>query len=1296
MYAVVRPALRSGSTATPLIQILRCRRYPSPLNLRLRSRSFHATRSLTQTPNAPPSANNASADESDVVKNDSAKAATEEAGEQTDAGVAAEDLEVIAQKLQRSREMTRRYTAALRRTQRKNRVQDMPPIHIPEWFLKTRVALREDCPQDVEQEKTVSLTITHTESGKHATCSLPFWSYARGVSNISEMVQAMWRSKGLTEEQRKEFARDFAKRIGVADETIVKALERGEELNIPDLSGKSIALLETSRKAEFNASERRANSSVKGPDVESAMDPQDAAFAHEQDRSGRRISPLILAEIRATIAASLSTNLPTTDSFPSSKTNLVLHSPSDDSEPLLVKSIYAIAAELEADVIRLQPQDIAQIIGDYIGEGPEPSPHSIRSLGYETYKSGPEFGNGMEESASEDAVEDEADPNANVPSSPEFLGMAFPGDFGRKPFGLSILANVKDAITHLKSMESLSPRQGEDSPADSQSRNQSQSEVQLEDLKIATCLEVLIDSNELKRAHGLTRHAENAGASHENDGASHEKSDDPSFFSYSITSSTELDLSSCMPPSAQSDFTFTVNVQPFARTTKGRPKSTIIHVQDIKELDATQYGGRILEKLTDIVRRRRLAGEHIMILGTTCSLDLTPELTSAGVHGLQSDHAAEPFRVIVVPVAPLEVLGGAGILEGVQQHDVTTAIRARAFQQRPPSAQDFKIKSINMWHIRDMLRRLDPVATEGMTSEEEGLHKEVQFRHVLSKSFYWGVMSYDEVHRVSLIALGLHLTDPHSTQLSWVHVTLAMGLMRASDEVKCAHVAHQKATETEIAKSKRARFMEQIERRQSQPGADRLQKRSAVRNLEEPNAAARAMQLTRIAMSATPYEKRLMPGIANPDQIKTTFDQVHVPKETVEAIRSLTSLSLLRPDAFDYGVLATEKISGALLYGPPGTGKTMLAKATAKESGSTVLEVSGSSIMDKYVGEGEKNVSAIFSLARKLSPCIVFIDEADAILASRNSGRERTSHRDILNQFLKEWDGLNDLSVFVMVATNRPFDLDDAVIRRLPRRLLVDLPTQEDRREILKIHLKGEQLDESVDLEDLSKRTPLYSGSDLKNVAVSAALACVKEENENAAIAAAKAASEAEAEAEAEAESQAKAASETAGETDTSATATETKAKSETLATEADTEEPTTEEDTETSNPATEEKESEDPGATAATIAQVEALLTKAEKALNLTPSTTPPPPSQVSPPSTPPRLVRGQKYTFPERRILHARHFDAALLDISASISEDMASLGAVKKFDEQYGDRKGRRKKNAYGFGVQEQKESNARVRG
>ncbi|KAG1437398.1 hypothetical protein G6F56_013129 [Rhizopus delemar] len=116
----------------------------------------------------------------------------------------------------------------------------------------------------------------------------------------------------------------------------------------------------------------------------------------------------------------------------------------------------------------------------------------------------------------------------------------------------------------------------------------------------------------------------------------------------------------------------------------------------------------------------------------------------------------------------------------------------------------------------------------------------------------------------------------------------------------------------------------------------------------------------------------------------------------------------------------------------------MLAKAVAKESGSRMLDIQASDVYDMYVGQGEKNVRAVFSLARKLSPCVVFIDEVDSLMSKRGSDHSSKSHREIINQFMVEWDGLSsdNTGVIVMAATNRPFDLDDAVLRRMPRRIL--------------------------------------------------------------------------------------------------------------------------------------------------------------------------------------------------------------------------------------------------------------------
>lgn len=163
--------------------------------------------------------------------------------------------------------------------------------------------------------------------------------------------------------------------------------------------------------------------------------------------------------------------------------------------------------------------------------------------------------------------------------------------------------------------------------------------------------------------------------------------------------------------------------------------------------------------------------------------------------------------------------------------------------------------------------------------------------------------------------------------------------------------------------------------------------------------------------------------------------------------------------------------------------------------------VSPSDVMDMYVGEGEKLVKAVFGLARRLSPCVVFLDEIDALFGARSSARDSggaMAHRGVITEFMQEMDGLKSQSgveerVVVIGATNRPFDLDDAVLRRLPRRLLVDLPGEKEREGILRILLRDETLATDVDVKALAGQTESFSGSDLKHLCVSAALDAVKE-----------------------------------------------------------------------------------------------------------------------------------------------------------------------------------------------------------
>ncbi|KZT60392.1 AAA-domain-containing protein [Calocera cornea HHB12733] len=245
-------------------------------------------------------------------------------------------------------------------------------------------------------------------------------------------------------------------------------------------------------------------------------------------------------------------------------------------------------------------------------------------------------------------------------------------------------------------------------------------------------------------------------------------------------------------------------------------------------------------------------------------------------------------------------------------------------------------------------------------------------------------------------------------------------------------------------------------------------------------------------------EQRLLGCIVDPVTMPTTFANVHLPPTTIDSIRTIVSLPLLHPQAFSQGILKQHAMTGVLLFGVPGTGKTLVVRALAKESGARMLMIKPSDIMDMYVGQSEKLVRGVFTLARRLSPCIIFLDEIDALFGARVSARESggaIAHRQVITEFMQEMDGLRtkEGGVIVIGATNRPFDLDDAVLRRLPRRLLVDLPGEKEREEILKILLRDEVLAPEVDIHALAKRTEGFSGSDLKHLCVSAALDAVKE-----------------------------------------------------------------------------------------------------------------------------------------------------------------------------------------------------------
>ena len=226
------------------------------------------------------------------------------------------------------------------------------------------------------------------------------------------------------------------------------------------------------------------------------------------------------------------------------------------------------------------------------------------------------------------------------------------------------------------------------------------------------------------------------------------------------------------------------------------------------------------------------------------------------------------------------------------------------------------------------------------------------------------------------------------------------------------------------------------------------------------------------------------------EKLKITFKDVAGAEEAKQELEEVVEF-LKHPQK--YNDLGAKIPKGVLLYGPPGTGKTLLAKAVAGEAGVPFFSISGSDFVEMFVGVGASRVRDLFDQAKKSAPCIVFIDEIDAVGRQRGAGlggghdeREQT-----LNQLLVEMDGFSANEGIIMIAaTNRPDILDPALLRpgRFDRQIVVDRPDIKGRTEILKVHVKGKPVGPDVNLDVIAQRTPGFTGADLSNLVNEAAL----------------------------------------------------------------------------------------------------------------------------------------------------------------------------------------------------------------
>ncbi|ESN99652.1 hypothetical protein HELRODRAFT_192890 [Helobdella robusta] len=222
------------------------------------------------------------------------------------------------------------------------------------------------------------------------------------------------------------------------------------------------------------------------------------------------------------------------------------------------------------------------------------------------------------------------------------------------------------------------------------------------------------------------------------------------------------------------------------------------------------------------------------------------------------------------------------------------------------------------------------------------------------------------------------------------------------------------------------------------------------------------------------------------------FQDIAGQETAKQALQEIVILPALRPELF---VGLRSPARGLLLFGPPGNGKTMLAKAVAYESSATFFCISASSLTSKYVGEGEKLVRALFSVAREMQPAVIFIDEIDSLLSERREGEHEASRR-LKTEFLLEFDGVHSSSkdnVLVMGATNRPQELDDAVLRRFAKRIYVTMPSKATRVNVLtKLLSKHNNPLTADEVDELASFTEGYSGSDLTSLAKDAALGPIR------------------------------------------------------------------------------------------------------------------------------------------------------------------------------------------------------------
>ncbi|KAF7559457.1 hypothetical protein G7046_g4690 [Stylonectria norvegica] len=287
-------------------------------------------------------------------------------------------------------------------------------------------------------------------------------------------------------------------------------------------------------------------------------------------------------------------------------------------------------------------------------------------------------------------------------------------------------------------------------------------------------------------------------------------------------------------------------------------------------------------------------------------------------------------------------------------------------------------------------------------------------------------------------------------------------------------------------------------RRQAKAHLERLNRRRTDDGAEDEYGNSRGGRVEELVLNE--YENLIALEMVAPEDISVGFDDIGGLEPIIEELKESIIYPLTMPHLYSHAAPLLSAPSGVLLYGPPGCGKTMLAKAVAHESGASFINLHISTLTEKWYGDSNKIVRAVFSLARKMQPAIIFIDEIDAVLGTRRSGEHEASGM-VKAEFMTLWDGLTSSNssgmparIVVLGATNRIHDIDEAILRRMPKKFAVPLPGKEQRLRILQLILQDSKTDaQNFNLDYVAKVTAGLSGSDIKEACRDAAMAPVRE-----------------------------------------------------------------------------------------------------------------------------------------------------------------------------------------------------------